>query len=193
MSDLVLAVLAVACCVYAMSATAKLRGAAAFRSFEAGLSETGLIPRALLGSAAALLAGCEALVAVSAAAAAALTVAGASGAAPVTVAALALAVVLTGVLAAGVAVIVRRGTRARCACFGSAAERTLGRPQLARNLVLLAALVVGLIGAAVIGPGQPAAAGAVVAVLAGAVAGALLIRSDDLIALFAPMSSDSPR
>lgn len=192
MTDLVLAVLALACCVYLTSATAKLRGAAAFRLFEAGLEETGLIPRALLEPAAALLAGCEALVAVSAAAAAALTAVGATGARAVSVAALVLAVALTGVLAAGVAVIVRRGTRARCACFGSAAERILGRPQLARNLVLLAALIVALIGAA-LGPRQPAAAGAVVAVLAGAVAGALLIRSDDLIALFAPMSSDASR
>lgn len=192
MTELVLVVLAAGCSVYLASSTAKLRGRGAYRSFAAGLAETGLIPRPLLRRAAAALVGCEAVTAAGLAAAALLTAAGAAGAVTVTVAALGLAVALTGVLAAGVAVIVSRGTSARCACFGSAAERTLGRAQLARNLVLLALLVVALVGAG-LGHGQPGAAAAVVAVLAGAVAGLLLIRSDDLIGLFAPVSSGSPR
>ena len=192
MIEMVLAVLGAAGCVYLASATAKLRGRAAYRAFAAGLAETGLIARRLLPVAAAALAACEALVAVSAAAGAVLTAADTTGAVAVTVCAIGLAIALTGVLAAGIAVILHRGVSARCACFGSAAERPLGRPQLARNLGLLALLVVALIGAAG-GHRQPPAAGAAVAVLAGAVTGLLLIRSDDLIALFAPISSGSTR
>ena len=132
-----IAVLSAAACVYLASATAKLRGRSAYLSFQAGLAETRLISRRLLPPAAAALAACEAVVAVSAAVAAALTAANASGAATVTASALGLAIALTSVLAAGVAVILHRGTRARCACFGSASDRALGRPQLARNLGLL--------------------------------------------------------
>lgn len=192
MIEVVIAVLSAACCVYLASATAKLRGWSAYQSFEAGLTETRLIsPRLLPGTAAALVA-CEALVTVGVAVAALLTAANATGAATVTVSALGLAIALTGVLAAGVAVILHRGTSARCACFGSASERALGRPQLARNLGLLALLVVALV-CAEHGHGQPPAGGATVAVIAGAVIGILLIRFDDLIALFAPISSGSPR
>lgn len=192
MTEVVIAALAVACCVYLASSTAKLRRRSAYRSFRAGLAETGLVSRRSLPATAAALAGGEALVTVSAAAAAGLTAANATGAAAVTAGALSLAIALTGVLAAGVAVIVRRGTRARCACFGSAADRPLGRPQLARNLGLLALLIAALACAAR-SHGQPAAGGAIVAVIVGAVAGILLIRVDDLVALFAPISPADPR
>jgi hypothetical protein len=192
MIEVVIAVLSAACCVYLTSATAKLRGRSAYESFESGLTETRLISRRLLPATAAALVACEALAAVSAAAAAVLTAASVTAAAAVTDSALGLAIALTGILAAGVAVILQRGTSATCACFGSAAERTLGRPQLVRNLGLLALLVVAL-ACAQPGHGQPPAGAAAVAVLAGAVAGLLLIRFDDLIALFAPLSSQSPR
>ena len=192
MIELVIAVLSAGCCVYLTSATAKLRGRSAYASFEAGLTETRLISPRLLPAAAAALVACEALVAVSLAAAAVLTAVTVTGAAAVTDSALGLAIALTGILAAGVAVILRRGTSAACACFGSATERTLGRPQLVRNLGLLALLAVAL-ACAQPARGQPPAGAAAVAVLAGAVAGLLLIRFDDLIALFAPISSESPR
>jgi hypothetical protein len=192
MTEVVIAVLSAVCCVYLASATAKLRGRSAYQSFRAGLTETRLISRRLLPGTAAALVACEALVAVSAAVAALLTAVSAAAADAVTVSALGLAIALTSVLAAGVAVILRRGTSARCACFGSASERTLGRPQLARNLGLLALLVVALV-CDLPGHGQPPADGAVVAVIAGAVIGVLLIRFDDLIALFAPISSGNPR
>ena len=192
MTEVVIAVLSAAGCVYLASSTAKLRGRSAYRSFRAGLTETGLVSRRSLPAAAAALAGGEALVTVGVLAAAALTAVSAPGAAAVTACALGLAIALTSVLAAGVAVIVRRGTRARCACFGSASERPLGRPHLARNLGLLALLAAALACAAH-SHGQPPAAGATVAVIGGAVAGILLIRVDDLVALFAPISGESPR
>jgi len=192
MPEVVIAVLSAAGCVYLASSTAKLRRRSAYQSFRAGLTETGLVSGRSLPAAAAALAGCEALVTVSVLAAAGLTAANATGAAAVTVCALGLAIALTSVLAAGIAVILRRGTRARCACFGSASDRPLGRPQLARNLGLLALLVAALACAAD-GHGQPPAGGATVAVIVGAVAGILLIRFDDLVALFAPISTQSPR
>ena len=192
MPEVVIAVLSAAGCVYLASSTAKLRRRSAYQSFQAGLTETGLVSGRSLPAAAAALAGCEALVTVSVLAAAGLTAANATGAAAVTVCALGLAIALTSVLAAGIAVILRRGTRARCACFGSASDRPLGRPQLARNLGLLALLVAALV-CATDGHGQPPAGGATVAVIVGAVAGILLIRFDDLVALFAPISTQSPR
>jgi hypothetical protein len=192
MTEVVIAVLSTAGCVYLASAAAKLRRRSAYQSFLAGLTETRLVSRRLLPGTAAALAACEALVTVSVVAAALLTAANATGAAAVTVSALGLAIALTSVLAAGIAVILRRGTRARCACFGSASDRPLGRPQLARNLGLLGLLVAAL-ACATHSHGQPPASGATVAVMVGAVTGILLIRFDDLVALFAPISSGSPR
>ena len=66
MTEVVIAVLSAAACVYLASATAKLRGRSAYLSFQAGLAETRLISRRLLPPAAAALAACEAVVAVSA-------------------------------------------------------------------------------------------------------------------------------
>ena len=159
---------------------------------QAGLTETRLISRRMLPGTAAVLVACETLVTVSVAVAVVLTAAHATGAAAVTVSALGLAIALTSILATGIAVILHRGTSARCACFGSASDRTLGRPHLARNLGLLALLVAALI-CAQYSRGQPPVGGATVAVIAGAVTGVLLIRFDDLIALFAPIPSGGPR
>jgi hypothetical protein len=192
MAEVVIAVLSAACCLYLVAATAKLHRRSAYSSFQAGLAETGLISRRLLPAAAAALVACEALVAVGAAVAAALTSVNATGAAAVTDSALGLAIALTSILAAGIAVILRRGTSARCACFGSAANRPLGGPQLARDLGLLVLLVVAL-GCSQPGHGQPPAGAATIAVLAGAVTGVVLIGFDDLIGLFVPLSSGSPR
>ena len=192
MTELVIAVLSLACCVYFASANAKLRGRSSYQSFQAGLADTGLTSRRLLPATAALLVACETLLAAVAAAAVLLTAAGAAGATTVTVCALGVAAVLTGILATGIAVILHRGTRARCACFGSVTNSTLGRPHLVRNLGLLALLVAALI-CVQYSHGQPSAGGALVAVIAGAVTGLMLIRFDDVIALFAPISSGSPR
>ena len=192
MTELVIAVLSLACCVYFASATAKLRGRSAYHSFQAGLADTGLTSRRLLPGTAALLVAGETLLAAVAAAAVLLTAAGAAGATTVTDCALGLGAVLTSILATGIAVILHRGTRARCACFGSVTNSTLGRPHLVRNLGLLALLVVALISAQY-SHGQPSAGGALVAVIAGAVTGLMLIRFDDVVALFAPISSGSPR
>jgi len=101
-------------------------------------------------------------------------------------AALAAAAVLTAVLATGVVVVIRRGTRARCPCFGADSGRPLGRLHLLRNLSLLAVVGAGL-AAVLLTRGHPALAGMAVAAAAGALAALLFIRWEDLAELFAPI------
>jgi hypothetical protein len=108
----------------------------------------------------------------------------------VVILALAAAALLTGVLAAGVATVLRRGTQARCACFGSGADRPLSGAHLARNLSLLAVLLVGLM-ASTLASGRPGVADAAVAAGAGAVAGLVITRLDDIMELFMPVSAAS--
>jgi hypothetical protein len=195
MSELVIAVLAVAACVYGTSAVAKLASRRSYIAFRDGLGETSLVPHRLLRKVAAVLVGGETIVAVGTAAAAVLTGAGLVGARPVTTAALACATVLTGVLAAGVSVVVHAGTHATCACFGVRPGRTgptLGAPHLARNLGLLALLVAGLISNEFT-HGRPNVAAVLVAVVAGAVVALLAIMLDDLVALFAPVQRQAVR
>jgi hypothetical protein len=190
MTDFVLAVLTIAAVVYGTSAAAKLRGRSAYRSFRAGLAGTALVPpRYLAANAAALVSG--EIITAGLAVAALLVTTLMPDADAIADSALAAAVLLTCVLAAGVAVIVRRGTVARCACFGAAAGIQLGLPHLARNLALLGVLTAGLI-SSLLGPGRPGLAGAVVALAAGAVAGLVLTRFDELIMLFMPPSSARP-
>jgi hypothetical protein len=191
MSEFGLAALTIAAVVYGASAISKLRSRQAFSAFRAGLSETALIPAARLRVAAATLAGAESAIAVSAAAAV-VTGAFLRGASVLAMAALAGGVLLTGVLAAGITLVVRRGTRARCACFGSTADLPLGTPHLVRNAILLALLAAGLAGARA-GRSWPGWGAGLLAVAAGAVAGLLLIRFDDLASLFGPVPQPPAR
>jgi len=191
MAELVISVLAGACCVYLTSAVAKLRSRRAYLSFRMGLAETKLVQPRLLPAVAALLAGCEALVSVSTAVVIVLGVARWGDAGTAIAATLGLAIALTGALAGGIAVILRRGTQARCACFGAVSDQLLGRSQLARNSVLLAAVTTALI-CSRDNHGQPSVGGAVVAAMAGGVIGLLLIRLDDIVELFGPISTGNP-
>jgi hypothetical protein len=100
--------------------------------------------------------------------------------------ALALTGGLLAVFTAGVALAVRRGTGARCACFG-AAEQPLGARHLVRNGLLLAAVGVAALGIAVASAQPLGPAGTAMAVSAGAVGALLLIRLDDLVDLFMPV------
>jgi hypothetical protein len=185
MDELALAMLTLGAWVFTTSAAAKVRGRRAYRAFLAGLGESGLVPRRALPATAAALAVREAAIGVSLAAAAAADLATGRGAVPWAEAALALAAVLTTVLATGVAVVVRRGAQAPCACFGARPGRPLGRAHLVRNLVLLAAIGTGLVTSPLAGgPGAPAAAA--LGVAAGSVAALVIIRWEDLADLFSP-------
>jgi hypothetical protein len=187
MPELVLAVLVTAAYVYCTSAVAKLRGRQPYRSFRAGLGSTALVPARLLPVTAGILVGCEATVAAGLAAAGVLAAVGLAGAATVTALALGGAALLTGVLAVGIAVVIRRGTAARCACFGMKSGRALGVPHLTRNIGLLALVAVGL-AADHATHGRPVPAGIAVAAVAGVVTGLLLTRFDELVMLFTPIS-----
>ncbi len=191
-NELGLAALTIAAIVFGTSATAKLRGRTAYRSYRDGLREAAVVPGRLLPATAVVLAGCEALVAVASAVAAILTAASLPRAILVSWSALAGAIALTSVLAAGVGVVVGRGTQASCACFGSASVRPLGAAQLVRNLSTLAVLVAGLISYG-LGHGRQTPAEAAIGVAAGAVTALILIRLDDLIALFMPISPSPTR
>ena len=184
MTELGIAILALAAIVYGASATAKLRSRAAYRSYQAGFRETALAPPRRLAAAAAGLAVSEVTVTCLSAAGIVMTLL--DSATTVAILALAAAALLTGVLAVGVATVLRRGTQARCACFGSGADRPLSGAHLARNLSLFAVLLVGLM-ASTLANGRPGMAAATVAAGAGAAAGLVITRLDDIIALFAPV------
>jgi hypothetical protein len=186
MSDLTLAVLGLAGSLFAASATAKLRSRRAYRSFRDEIRGTGLLPTRQLPAGAALLAAAEAVMAAGLLAAVGLTAAGPGLIWPAELA-LAAATILAAVLTAGVAVAVRRGTRARCVCFGARSERPLGRMHLVRNLSLLAAVSAGLAGAA-LARGRPSPPEAAVAFAVGVVAALLFIRWEDLAELVMPIS-----
>ena len=169
--------------VFGASAVTKLRSPGSYRSYVAGLAESQLVTgRALTVTAAALAVG-EALVAVGATAAAALVAAAPPAPASLPAIALGAAAILTAVLTAGVAVVLRRGTRARCACFGSSASRPLGPPHLVRNAAMLAVAIIGL-AATVAGTTDSSAGASVVALTGGGIIGLVAIHLDDLVDLF---------
>jgi len=163
--------------VFAVSAVSKTRGAAAQRSFAESLRPLPGLPTRWVVPVAALITAAEVLVVIG------LTWALPTRAAAPAVVALVLAAVLLTVFTAGITLALRHRTAARCACFG-AAERELGTAHVVRNVFLLAVAVLAIL----TGPGhevQPA--GALLAVLTGAVAGFITIRLDVLFDLFAPM------
>ncbi len=84
----------------------------------------------------------------------------------------------------------RRGVREPCRCFGAGAA-PLSRAQVVRNGLLTTIAAAGLAAAlrwpAPSAPGAgAAAAGIALAALAGVIAAMVLIRLDDIVALFAP-------
>lgn len=186
MGDFSIAVLSLAGCVFAASAAAKLHSPRAYRAFREGLRETGVAPGRLLPAITAALCAAEAIIAACLLTAGVLTAAAAPGAIVLAEAALAAAAGLTMVLMAAVAAVIRRGTEARCPCFGAGPSRPLGRVHLVRNLSLLAVVGAGLAGA-MLAHGRPALAGMVVAAAAGALAALVFIRWEDLAELFAPI------
>lgn len=190
MRDCVTAVLVMTACVFAASAASKLRSRQAYLAFRAGLGEAALVPPPVLPVTAALLAGAEAVLAAALTAAAVAVLAAAPGASWLAGSALAAAAGLMVVLLAGVTVVVRRGTRARCACFG-ASSQPLGLTHVVRNACLLAVLAGGLAALPLAG-GRAAVAGMALAVAGGLVLSLLFIRWDDLTGLFAPMPAERP-
>jgi hypothetical protein len=103
------------------------------------------------------------------------------------VAGFAAAAGLSAAFAAGVAGALRRGERAPCRCFG-ASTAPLGRTHLARNALVGVTALVGLASTQATTAEPWHLGGAATAVLAGLVVAALVVRLDDLTALFTPSS-----
>jgi hypothetical protein len=177
--------------VFGASAASKLGSPGAYRRFRAAMADTGLLPPRLRAPSTAGLAGAELIAALSLGAAAVSMVTGARSLGAVVPVALGLATLLAGLLVTGVAVLVRRGVPARCACFGASVSEPIGVRHLVRNLVLLGIVLLGLAGS-LAGPGGGQAglgpAGAVVMAAGTGGCGALLIVCwEDLAVLVTPV------
>ncbi|MFF4831361.1 MauE/DoxX family redox-associated membrane protein [Streptomyces sp. NPDC001315] len=155
--------------VFLASACGKLRGRAAFGEFADGLAALRVVPAGRVRPVAMVVAGAEAVVPV-------LLIVPASAAAGLT-----LAVLLLGAFTLAVGVVLWRGTVASCPCFG-ASRTAFGVRHVVRNVVLT---VVGAVGLATVGGGSGRVAGVLLAALTGAVLASLIIRLDDIVALFA--------
>ena len=170
--------------VFAVSTVGKL---AAWRGFVASLRPLGLLPGRLVPATAVAVATAELTVLLGLSVA----VAGMFDLVPagpvVRLGGPVVAAALLGVLTGGIALAVRRGTSAPCACFG-ASTRPLGGRHLVRNAILLLVAAGALVTPA--GPAVPA--GALLGAAAGALAAVLLIRLDDLVELLAPARPLSP-
>ncbi|MEU1589964.1 MauE/DoxX family redox-associated membrane protein [Micromonospora sp. NPDC005710] len=105
---------------------------------------------------------------------------------------LVLAVGLLGVLTAAMVGALRRGARPACRCFG-AADAPIGARHVGRNLALLTVALLGLLGWATAAGPPPSASAVLVAVGVAVPLAAVVIRLDDLVALFAPTSSRPTR
>jgi len=159
--------------VFVIALAGKVNGAAAYREFVLSLRRMDVLPVALASRAAPGSLVAEGLIilllAVPLRAAA--------------VAGFALAAGLLTVFAVAIAVSLRRGNRAPCRCFG-ASSAPLGPGHIARNAVLVAVALVGLLAA--LRPGAASVAGGVVAAFAGLVAGLVVTMYDDIAALWSP-------
>lgn len=183
MQYVLLAVRCLLCVVFLAAVVGKVVGHGAFSSFCRSLHEMRLLPAELVRSVAAAIVAAEALVCLT-------LVLPVRHAAAV---GLTAAAVLLSVFTGGIALVLSRGTDARCRCFGSA-DAVVGVRHLLRNagLTVLAvtALVLPAIAPFPIGGVRPA--GAVVAVAAGAVGAALIVMLDDIVSLFTAENAAFP-
>ncbi|MEU6881927.1 MauE/DoxX family redox-associated membrane protein [Streptomyces sp. NPDC046712] len=156
--------------VFAASAAGKLRSATAFRAFEGATRSMG-VPGRLARPVAVTVVAAECAVPF-------LLAAGPAGAPG-----LGLAVVLVVAFSAGIVGVLRRGTRASCACFG-ASSTVIGRRHLVRNGLLLLCAGFGA-GYALTGTAStPHAGGIAIAAVAALVGALLVIFTDELGELF---------
>ncbi len=157
--------------VFAVAVFSKVRGPGAYREFASWLAG---LPVPLAGSRGlpVVLAAAEAAVVVLVAV---------PGVAP---AGLGLAAAILAVMVTGTVVIMSRGARVSCRCFGSS-QSLLGTRHLVRDGVLLAVAVTGA-AASAFGSGREAAslAGIVLSLAAALTAATFVVFLDDLMALF---------
>jgi hypothetical protein len=162
----------VGCCwlvavVFAISAAGKLRSAGARAAFRRSVADMKVLPSRAVGPVAAAVPIAEALTVV-------LLVLP-----PTAVYGCVLAGVLLAAFTTGILIVLRRGTRASCLCFG-ASERPFSARHVVRNVLLAAAALSGALLSA-----QPVdLPAALVAIAAGAIAALLVVTFDELLDLF---------
>ena len=166
----------IGCCVlvglvFAAAAIGKARSAAALREFAGTLVAGRLVARRWRMPVAVAVSVAEAGIAVLVA----VPATGRLG--------LAAAAVLAVGFVAGIQVTVVRGARIPCVCFGSGSDRAMGRGYQIRNLLLAGCALLGVVAGGHTGVGGLRTDGVVVAVAAGVLLAALVIRGDDLAAL----------
>ena len=153
--------------LFLVAAGSKTRSAAARRSFADWVGNLALVPSRQAGVVAATAVAVEWVVA-----ALLLT--------PWAPVAFALATVLLAGFAGATEIVVRRGTRAKCLCFG-ASPAVLGRRHVVRDAALAAAAATGIgLGSAAL----PPAAGIAVAGAAGCAVALAVVLLDEFLELF---------
>ncbi|MCX4822353.1 methylamine utilization protein MauE [Streptomyces sp. NBC_01142] len=161
--------------VFLVAVVGKFRGRAAFEEFAKSIADLRLLSRRLSTAAAAAVAVTE------------LAVLALLAVPPTAPAGFALAAVLLLVFTTGIALALRRGRRAPCRCFGASAA-PLGPVHVVRNLILALAGAAGLGLSLTEGAGAwwpEHVGGTAVALTTAAIGVLLVVRLDDLMALFA--------
>ena len=163
----------VGCCslvavVFAISAVGKARTPAVRAAFRRSVSDMAVLPARAVAAVAAAVPVVEAATVVLV-----LTP-------PTAVLGCVLALALLVAFTTGIVIVLRRGTRAGCRCFGTT-ERPYGPRHLVRNGLLAAAALAGALTT-----GHPIdLPGALIAIAAGVIAALLLVTFDELVDLFA--------
>lgn len=167
------------CLVFGVSASGKV-GRSAFRDFVTSAGPLKVLPRPFRSAAALAVLVVELALTVTLFAGMAVTARPAL--APVAAVVFAAAAALLLAFTVAIAMMLRRGEREGCRCFGAKAT-PLGPAHLIRNALLLAVALAGLLAVGDLEASiEPA--GAVLACAAGLVAGLLVTRFDDLTDLF---------
>lgn len=160
--------------VFLVSVVGKVTGRSEFTAFVGSVRTLGVVPPVLVRPVARTVIAGEAAVCVLMA----VPVRGGATAGFLVAAALLTA------FTAGIAAAVRRGATTPCRCFGPSST-PLGIPHIVRNAVLCAVAVAGALAVPVGADARPG--GAVVAGIAGLLAGAVVTQLDHLLALFRPL------
>ncbi|MEO3802186.1 MauE/DoxX family redox-associated membrane protein [Nonomuraea sp. B1E8] len=166
--------------VFAFALAGKVRGRAAWAGFVESISEMAVIGKAVVPMAAVAVTAAEAAVIV-------LVLVPPRWAAT---AGFVLAAVLLSCFTLAVGAVARRPAPVPCRCFGPS-ETPLGVPHVVRNLILVTASLLGLVGSLANGSAD-LVLGSAAGVL-GAVLGLLMARWDDLAALLGPSAWSSRR
>lgn len=172
--------------IFALSVLSKVSSPARWREFVASLHDLRLLRKHAVRTVALAVVVGEAAVALVALIGLGLAIVR-RPVAPLAAVTFGLATAMLVVLTAGIVLALRRGSTARCACFGPG--QRLDRLHVARNALVLLAVVAGLVGAAVdvavMDVAVPDPAGVLVSLGAGAVVGLCVTRTEDLVELFA--------